>query len=104
MRDAQLVVTIAALAAGAICFGLYVYGTIVAVWARADAVRSAPLAQSADPALSPRSINVDDIGRLADALSKLTDSLSRASPALTGLVGALVFFAIAAVSSGALRG
>ncbi len=102
MPAAQWAVTIAALGAGAICFGLYVYGTIVAIGARADAARSLP--RSADPAAAPRALGVEDVGRLADALSRLTDSLARASPALTALIGALVFFAIAAVSSGALRG
>ena len=101
MATAQLAVTIAALVAGTICFCLYVYGTILLTRARAAAVRSAP---SADPALQSRGVSIDDIGRLADALARLTDSLSRASPALTSLIGALVFYAIAAVSSGALHG
>jgi hypothetical protein len=102
MAAAQLAVTLAALIAGTICFCLYVYGTVVGIRARAAALRVAPPAP-AEPALQPRGVSIDEVGRLADALSKLTDSLSRASPALTSLIGALVFFAIAAVSSGALR-
>ena len=103
MAEAQSAVTIAALVAGTICFGLYVYATIVLTRARAAAVRSAAT-PPADPALQPHGVSIGDIGRVADALARLTDSLSRASPTLTSLIDALVFYAIAAVSSGALHG
>ena len=103
MPTAQLAVTIAALAAGTICFLLYVYATIAAVRARSEAVRSGALPPRPDPTLQPRTLGIDDASKLADALSKLSDSLSRASPAVTALIGALIFYAIAAVSSGALH-
>ena len=104
MAAAQLAVTIAALAAGIVCFLLYIYATIAAVRARAAALRSGTLTPSDDTGMQPRTISVDDLSRLVEALGKLADSLSRANPALTSLIGALLFFGIAALSSGALRG
>jgi hypothetical protein len=104
MSIAQLIVTIASLVAGTVCFALYVYGTIAIIRARAIALRPGPVNPSdAGSGIQPRVVSVDEIGRLADAISRLTDSLSRASPSLTSLIGSLVFFAVAAVSSGALR-
>jgi len=104
MPATQLAVTIASLVAGGICFLLYVYATIVAVKARADALRSgSPVQEQTAAAIQPRSLSIDEISKLADAVARLADSLSRASPALTSLIGALIFFAIAAVGSGALR-
>jgi hypothetical protein len=103
MATAQLAVTIAALTAGIVCFLLYIYATIAAVRARAAALQSGALARSDDTGMQPRTISVDDLSKLVEALGKLADSLSRASPALTSLIGALLFFGIAALSSGALR-
>jgi hypothetical protein len=104
MPAAQLAVTIASLVAGSICFFLYVYATVVAVKARADALRSgSPVQDQATGAIQPRSLSVEDVSKLADAVARLADSLSRASPALVSLIGALIFFAIAAVGSGALH-
>lgn len=104
MATAQLAVTIAALAAGTVCFLLYLYATIAAVRARTAALRAGALQPPPDQGLQPRALGIDDVGRLADALSKLADSLSRASPAVTALIGALIFYAIAAVASGVLHG
>ena len=103
MATAQLAVTIAALAAGIVCFLLYIYATIAAVRARTAALQSGTLAPSDDTGMQPRTISVDDLSKLVEALGMLADSLSRASPALTSLIGALLFFGIAALSSGALR-
>ena len=103
MVTAQLAVTIAALAAGIVCFLLYIYATIATVRARAAALKSGTLARSDDTGVQPRTISVDDLSKLVEALGMLADSLSRASPALTSLIGALLFFGIAALSSGALR-
>jgi hypothetical protein len=103
MTAVQLAVTIAALAAGTICFFLYVYATIAAIRARGADLR-ALRGQERPEAVQPRTVGVEDITRLADALGKLTDSLSSASPALTALIGSLVFYTIAAFASGALHG
>ena len=103
MSIAPLVVTIAALLAGSICFVLYVYATMALVRARTAVLKpGAPPAAAAE--FQNHAVNVEEISKLAEAIAKLTDSLSRASPSLTSLIGALMFFAIAAVSSGALRG
>lgn len=104
MPTAQLAVTIAALIAGTICFLLYVYATIAGIRARAVALRPGAPASGDRAGIQPLTVSVDDVSRLIEALGKLADSLSRASPALMSLVGALAFFAIAALSSGALRG
>jgi len=93
----------AALLLGLICFGLYVWEAIAVIRAKPTTVPSAVDAKAqrlvADPALS-----VDELSQLLEAASKLTDSLSKAGPALTSLIGAILFFAIAAISSGALHG
>ena len=102
MPLAQIAVTASALVAGIICFVMYVYATVVAIRARAEAVRSG-LAPASDGGVQPRTVSVDDMSKLVSALSRLADSLSQASPAVTSLIGSLVFFAIAAVGSGALR-
>lgn len=103
MPAAQLAVTIAALIAGTICFLLYVYATMAAIRARAATLQTGLVASSNKAGRQPRFIGVDEVSSLAEALSKLADSLSRASPALTSLIGALAFFALAAVGSGALH-
>ena len=105
MSIASFIVTIAALLAGSICFFLYVYTTVASVRARAAALKpGAATPPVAAAEFQNHAVNVEEIGKLAEAIAKLTDSLSRASPSLTSLIGALIFFAIAAVSSGALRG
>jgi hypothetical protein len=105
MADAQITVTIASLAAGSVCFLLYIYESLVMVRGKAAVLRSDTIAQSRTAVdVQARTVSIDEISRLIDAIGRLTDSLSRAGPSLTSLIGALLFFAIAAVSSGALRG
>jgi hypothetical protein len=105
MASMQTAVTIAGLVAGGVCFVLYVAGALVDMRLRFLAARpNAAPALARTAVIEPRALSVEEAGRLIEALGRLTDSLSRASPALISLIGAILFFAIAAVSSGALRG
>ncbi len=96
------VVTWGSIVCGGACFLLYGFLSVAAVVSKPAPVRSAntrTMGLLADPAAS-----VEDVTKLIEALSKLTDSLAKAGPALTSLVGALLFFLIAALNSGAFRG
>lgn len=96
-------VTCLSLVAGVISFALYAYEAFVAIGAKSAApdLGSSPevKAMIANPAAS-----VKDLSDLVDAIARLTDSLAKAGPALTSIIGAVLFFAIAAISSGALHG
>lgn len=105
MPNLSIAVTLASLIAGSICFLLYVAEAIVSLVAKRTILSDGQAPQAARAAVAtPHSVSIDEISRLVDALGKLTDSLSRAGPPLTSLVGAILFFAIAAISSGALQG
>ncbi|MGH7023275.1 MAG: hypothetical protein ACREEB_06745 [Caulobacteraceae bacterium] len=108
MTDATLV-TWACLIAGAICFVLYVAEAIVTIATKPAAAAAADTATPhlkahAAAVMAKADFSVDDLTKVLDSTSKLTDSLAKAGPALTSLVGAILFFAIAALSSGALHG
>lgn len=107
MTDTHLV-TIICLIAGGLCFGLYAIEAMMALFAPPNASVAGALKETQDKARAllaqGATTGVDDITKLLDALSKATDSLAKAGPALTSLVGAILFLAIAALSSGALRG
>jgi len=96
-------VTWACVIAGGLCFLMYLVATAVAIPIR-PMVAKAHVASHAKLLMAAPEISVDDVTKLMDAGSKLTDSLSKAGPAATSLVGAILFFAIAAFSSGALHG
>ncbi len=104
MHNLPIAVTFASLVAGGVCFLLYIAEAIVSLIAkrRVLSIDQPPAARTASAA--PHGVSVDEISRLVDALGKLTESLSQAGPSLTSLVGAILFFAIAAISSGALHG
>ena len=96
------VVTWGSLICGGLCFLLYLLLSLAPVFSKsapAKTVNSRAAGFLANPAAS-----VEDVTKLIEALSKLTDSLAKAGPALTSLVGALLFFLIAALNSGAFRG
>jgi hypothetical protein len=98
MSDLHLV-TLVALAFGAISFVVYLIQVGVALWSR-PVVAARVAAEKAAQAAIP---SIGDFTRLLDAIARVADSLSKASPALTSLIAAVLFVAIAAVSSGALR-
>lgn len=92
-------ITTLALIAGVICFGLFVWDTITTI--RAKAATPAPTMVKAG--LNTQGLGADQLTKLIEALSKLAENFAKAGPGLASLVGALLFFAIAAVSSGALK-
>jgi hypothetical protein len=96
-------VAYAALAAGVICFLIYLAEALAALLVKPSAVNAAKDV-SAQAKTMGVPLTVDDFTKLLDAMSKLTDSLAKAGPALTSLIGAILFFAIAAVASGAIVG
>ena len=99
-------VTLCAVIAGGLCLLVYFFSAVIGpfVFKTHDAVNAVARSAKAvaDPA-NAKAIGVDDASKLLDSISKLTDSLSKASPALVAMIGAVLFFAIAAVSSGALK-
>jgi hypothetical protein len=94
-------VTAASLVAGIVCFGLYCWATISLLSTKSAANEAAGHAKAVmnDNA---KSVSVTDFTKLLEALGGLTDSLSKGSPTLTSLIGAILMFAIAAISSGAI--
>jgi hypothetical protein len=104
MVDRHLV-TLIALIFGGISFLVYLIEVGVALWTRPAASARAVVEKAAQThGLSPEGApSIGDLTRLLDAIAHVTDSLSRAGPSLTALIAAVLFMAIAAVSSGALR-
>lgn len=95
-------VKVFALVAGTICFLIYAWSAIAAIVAkpRQTATEAATTAKSMADA---KTATAEDYSRLLEAASKLTDSLSKAGPTLVSLIGAILFYLIAAVSSGAFK-
>jgi hypothetical protein len=99
LRD---IVTIAALVLSGLSFALYV---AEAVQAMRDKTAASIKNAAAKASLALGDVpTVADLTRLLDAISRATDSLAKAGPSLTSLIASVLFLAIAAVSSGALRG
>lgn len=97
---AQDWVTTLSLVAGVICFVLF-------VWDAATTIRSktaAPPQAAVKAGIGAQSLNPDQITKLFEAAAKMADSFGKAGPALASLVGAILFFAIAAVGTGAVTG
>ena len=94
-------VTTCSLVAGGVCLALYVAEVVASLMVKP--VQSAKDVAS-QAAIKARDVeaDLDALTKLINALSSLSDSLAKAGPALTSLIGAVLFFAIAAVSSGAL--
>lgn len=97
------IVTYGSLAAGVICFGLYVWEAVIAITTKPPAP-DVGTAQQLKTLVADNVATVKDVSDLAGNLAKLTDSLSKAGPALTSLIGAILFFAIAAIGSGVVHG
>ena len=96
-------VTICSLLAGAICLGLYVAEVVVSLRARPVEPARELTRNAAVKAAAP-AVDIEMVTKLIDAMSGLTNALAKAGPALTSLIGAVLFFAIAAASSGAFHG
>jgi hypothetical protein len=97
-------VTICALIAGGICFVFYIVSASVTLRAKPHQAASDLVNATKSVANSPQpKATAEEYSKLLEAASKLTDSLSKAGPTLVSLIGAILFFLIAAVSSGALK-
>lgn len=95
----------AALGAGTICFLIYVLEAVAALRVKPAASEAAgAVTTQAKGMAGPNPVSIDELTKLIEAMSKLTDSLAKAGPSLTSLIGAILFFAIAAVASGAITG
>ena len=101
----ETIVTWAGVVAGSVCFLLYIAQSIAAMIAgptrAANSIVGAKVSLVAGDATS---VSVDELTKLFQAAATLTDSLSKAGPALTSLIGAILFLAVAAIGSGALHG
>ena len=102
--DARDVVTYASLLAGALCFLLYLAFSAVALFASHAAAPAKSFHADAKALIKAQGVSVGEFTDLLKALAQVSDSLSKAAPSLVGLIGAILFFTIAAVSSGALHG
>lgn len=96
-------VTLCSLAAGTTCFLIYVASAIMAMRGKQHEVAAELLTANRAVAAAPPGVTAADYTKLLEAASKLTDSLSKAGPTLISLIGAILFFLVAALSSGALK-
>lgn len=107
MEHAQLCVAYSALVIGTLCFVVYAVDAMGSVWAKLKSAGASQQAANSVPreALQDgqRGLSITDFSGLVEALAKLSDSLAKAGPAVTSLIGAVLFYAIAAVASGALH-
>jgi len=105
LLQAQLWVAYCALAVGTTCFLLFLWDAYKTIKSKPDV--SAASRNASDFALASSArvtkATVKDLSGLIEALTKLSDSLSKAGPALTSLIGAVLFYVIAAIASGALH-
>jgi hypothetical protein len=96
------IVTIVALILGVVSFVLYIVEVVFAL--RNKPIEPAKeVMQRAAQAAVHKTPTIDEFNRTIEALAKLTDSLSKAGPSLTSLIAAVLFVAIAAMSSGVFR-
>jgi hypothetical protein len=101
----ESVVTWAGIAAGSVCFVLYVVQSILVMLAKpTQTAKGIVGAKVSLLAADPAGVSVDELTKLLQAAASLTDSLAKAGPALTSLIGAILFFTVAAIGSGALHG
>ncbi|MEO7691201.1 MAG: hypothetical protein ABIS51_18100 [Sphingomonas sp.] len=94
----QAIVTIASLVMGSLCFALFLWLSAKAQ----TATPSEPARQMAEKASGLAPANIGELTDLVKALSTLSESLSKAGPALTVLIGSILFLALAALASGAI--
>ena len=93
------IVTGIAIAAALGCLAIYFTEALAMRKARQSATLTDP--QAAVP--GAKAATLTDYTKLIEAIAKLSDSLAKTGPALTSLIGAILFLSIAAVSSGALQ-
>jgi hypothetical protein len=101
VANAQCWVTGLSLLLGTICFILYVLDALHTIAAKKKAASADIVGVATGP--EAKGLGVGEFTKLLEAISKLTDSLAKAGPSLTSLIGAILFYAIAAVASGALH-
>jgi hypothetical protein len=97
--SAQDWVTTLALVAGVICFLLFVWDAFTTIRSKA----AAPPQAAVRPGISAQGVTTDQVTKLFEAAGKMAESFGKAGPALASLVGAILFFAIAAATSGAFQ-
>ena len=102
MEALQTLVTYAALAIGCISFSIYVIEVIAAHRSKPRRLQHA-IADKIEGIAPTTIMSATNFAKILEAAAKLGDSLTKAGPALTSLIGAVLFFAIAMVSSGALQ-
>jgi hypothetical protein len=101
----ETIVTWAGIGAGSVCFILYVIQSVLAMLPKpAQAAKNMVGAKVSLLVADPAGVSIDELTKLLQAAATLTDSLAKAGPALTSLIGAILFFAVAAIGSGALHG
>lgn len=113
MEQARICIAYASAFLGTVSFVLYFIDAWIslrtkpkAIEASGDAAKAAAAAADAQPAGGPVAEgvpNLADLSALTDSLAKLAEALQKAGPALTSLIGAVLFYAIAAIAGGALQ-
>jgi hypothetical protein len=102
---AQDSVAYASLTAGIVCFVMYVALTAIAAIASLRQPKvSAKTAHIVAKSFVSAGVSVSDATDLLKSVAQLSDSLSKAAPSLVALIGAILFFLIASIASGALHG
>lgn len=97
--SAQDWVTTLSLTAGVICFLLFVWDAFTTVRSK----MAAPPPAAVKKGISAQGLTTDQLTKLFESAGKMAESFSKAGPGLASLVGSILFFAIAAFSSGALQ-
>jgi hypothetical protein len=105
MIEPRNLVTFLALLAGSICLVIYIVEIWLAEKIKAAATTAAATTEPANKTfgpIGPATVSLPDFTNLIEAMAKLTDSLSKVGPSVTSLIGAILFYGIAAICSGAL--
>lgn len=103
MEQAQICVTYSALVVGTLCFLIFTYDAVRATrqkYLTSNVAKAAAATSAEATAASPESISA--LSELTKGLAALAESLAKAGPSVTSIIGAVLFYAIAAVGSGAL--
>jgi len=98
----QVVITIVAVIAGILSFGLYFAMTMN--WLKPDAQKASEdtLQHARDSAKSLVGPSAADVADMLKSLATLTESLIKAGPALWSLIGSALFLLIASIAAGLL--
>jgi hypothetical protein len=102
MESWQDTVTKWALIIGGICFLIYVIEVVVSLFSKPPE-EATEMAKAGRSIIPNGTVTGADFAKILEAIAKIGDSLAKAGPALTSLIGAVLFFTIAMVSSGALK-